>query len=250
MNKLHFERRIGPGLFTRYLSFNMTHLCQMMIFYSFPIWSKMEYGSEQLLALAISKSIQTFSYENAQFLAERLLAIDPTSVSHLFLLAKTHYLQQNYKFAYFLLDTIEHGPSVLLYAECCLKLLKLENGVLALRKWISTSIDRTDNNNDQNSSSNRISPTDQNNSSDKCDLGLLSAAYCLLGKIERRVGRVEQARLALQSCVEIDPLNWTAYKLLAEIGKWSFVFMFYRVFLMELAKLGLILTAILIIYRF
>jgi anaphase-promoting complex subunit 3 len=148
---------------------------------------------QALLSTAIKKALQALSYENAQFLAERLHAMEPTKPEYNYLLAKTHYLQGNIKFAHSLVDGISDDQfCVLLYANCCLELGLISQGESTLRSWI------------------------EKNSHIKSYE--LSNAYCLLGKLNRRVGRLEEARKALLSCIDIDPLNWIAFKILAEIG--------------------------------
>ncbi|KAJ3306747.1 anaphase-promoting complex subunit cdc27 [Kappamyces sp. JEL0829] len=157
-----------------------------------------ELNSFSILIPAIQSAIDSFQYHNALFLAERATAIDPspsTGVEALFLLAKTHYLLGNKKQCKAILEGLvsSSGPCVLLFATCCLELNHLQEGQHALRTWLEHH--QTNN-----------------------DVLVKASIYCLLGRIHRQVGRLKDARDALVKCLELDPINWTAFCMLADIG--------------------------------
>ena len=93
----------------------------------------------QLLYISIEHSIDYFDYQNAILMAEIALAMDQGNQESIFLLAKANYLASNKKTAKSLLDgNTNHGPSVILYGTCCLELRSLQEGHIALTKWIET----------------------------------------------------------------------------------------------------------------
>ena len=90
----------------------------------------------------INKAIEHFNYETALFLAERLVTIDKTCADYSYLLAKVHYLMGNTKFASSILDcTGYHGASVILYANCCLKLSLYKQGQEVVQRYIEQNLE-------------------------------------------------------------------------------------------------------------
>ncbi len=115
-------------------------------------------NSEFVLKTAIKHAIENFQYDNARFLAERLVAFYPDNPEASYLLAKTHYLMGNKQYCLSLIDTTnQHGPSIILYGICCFDLQKYKQGEDSLRRWI-----------DMHSETNALD---------------VSSAYCILGKI-------------------------------------------------------------------
>lgn len=166
----------------------------------------MEDDSNDLLIAAIKHSINSFNLKNALFLAERLFAQSNSRrlETSAFLLAKVHYLLGNHKQCKYLLDSCStDSNTILLYGASCLELDSWQEGEIALRRWV-----------EQDKAKLKLS-TEQSN-----DLNL-SAIYFMLGNICKKVSRLQQAADAFLKCLELDPLNFTAFQSLCDIGKYQ-----------------------------
>lgn len=91
----------------------------------------------QAITLAIHHALDTFDYDTATFLAERLVAQDPSpGAAHM--LARAVYLAGSPALARSLLDpTCAHLPSVLLFAQCSLKIADYIVGATCLSRLMA-----------------------------------------------------------------------------------------------------------------
>lgn len=141
--------------------------------------------------LAIKHSLQTFNYQNAIFLAERLAVSNQPEAS--LTLAKIQYQLGKKAICKSLLDSCsDNVVVVLLYANASMDLDQFQDGETTLRRWLAKSISVEDH--------------------------YSSAVYYTIGKICKSVGRLKEAKEALITAIEFDAFNFTAFQLLSDLG--------------------------------
>nr|KAJ3421478.1 hypothetical protein HK105_003371 [Polyrhizophydium stewartii] len=98
-----------------------------------------------VLEAAAVRALQSLSFANAVFLCERLLAVDPGSDRAAYLLARAQYLGGSPQAAVRTLEPacLQHGPSALLYGQCCADLGRLGDAEAVLAKLVGRHADDT-----------------------------------------------------------------------------------------------------------
>lgn len=150
----------------------------------------------ELAKKIVKEYISNFNYESAQFLAEQSMITFPNDEELQFLVAKIYFLQGHLERSKdTLFSTSTYFPTVLLYSQCCFQLGRAfwTLGQSCLKGWIDLHSEQRDME--------------------------MAVALGLMGLIERRIGRIDEARRYLTEAVELDPLNMQAYLILAEIGE-------------------------------
>ncbi|PFH61028.1 hypothetical protein XA68_18393 [Ophiocordyceps unilateralis] len=152
--------------------------------------------------------LDSASYENALFFAERLVAQDPKSTDALHLYALSHLRLGDARSAYDVSKPIGHRGIHLgctwVFAQACLVLERYKDGIVALEKsrgfW-----------------------------SQKCSVGKHSAmtrapnpdiptVLCLLGKLHRAYGDRKKAVSCFEDALKKNPFMWDAFTALCDMG--------------------------------
>ncbi|TDH64937.1 hypothetical protein CCR75_001552 [Bremia lactucae] len=151
---------------------------------------------EAALVSQVQRYLDIFVYNNALFLAERLVAHHPSEENAL-LLATCYYRTGKIAQAAAILSGAKQDDNRYLLACCCFQLNRLVETENALRGGENYHVD---------------------------DLGALenvpagAAGLYLLGRVCRRGNRRQQAEACFIKSLEIDPFMWIAYEELCELG--------------------------------
>ncbi|KAG7662217.1 CDC27 [[Candida] subhashii] len=94
---------------------------------------------QQYLRSCIIHSLDTFNYTNAEFISERLLAIDGSNLDSIYLYCLSLFHQHKYKSCYHKLIQLNnninnHLGCCYIFGKCCLKLDKCKEGIYQLLK--------------------------------------------------------------------------------------------------------------------
>ncbi|BDA50167.1 Cell division cycle protein 27 homolog [Coccomyxa sp. Obi] len=147
---------------------------------------------EAHLVACIHESLSLYLYENAQFLCERLVAAFPKQ-DHYYLLATCYFRSDQVHRAYNLLLGNSNDPqSRYLLAQCCMRLGKHQEAEHALNPDGDRAMGEVPNG---------------------------AAGYYLLGKICALSNRHEEAAHYYAAALTLDPLLWSAYEELCNLGE-------------------------------
>lgn len=153
-------------------------------------------------------SLDNHLYRNAIFLAERLLAYEPTNDQNIHLLAKTYYSSGQQSSALSILEGVQSPACVYLFARCCLDLDKLHEGETALLGLLE---------------SDAALPKAADQTEERFDLRRTevpdeAAISYLLGQICKKAQKTEQAAIYFSRCLKLNPFLWSAFESLCELG--------------------------------
>ncbi|KAI9907915.1 hypothetical protein PsorP6_004299 [Peronosclerospora sorghi] len=151
---------------------------------------------EATLTSQIQRYLNDYVYDNARFLAERLVAHHPTE-KHKLLLATCYYCSRQKARAAAVLDGATRPKNRYLLACCCLQLDRLaeaENALLGSGNYQMDDLRAIEN------------------------VPSGASGLYLLGKIYRRGNRRQQAVTCFVKSLEIDPFLWSAYEQLCQLG--------------------------------
>lgn len=151
---------------------------------------------------AIWYCLNSYHYEDATFLAERLHA-EVGNNDTVYLLATCYYRSGRKQQAKYLLERhceIHNAKCNLLYARCCLDLGELQKGLLRLNGLLSL----------------RVCTEEEVVAEYGQDAAL---AFWLLGEMNRQLQHVKEAALHFKRCLKYNPFLWTAFQSLCEMGE-------------------------------
>eukprot|EP00040_Diaphanoeca_grandis_P018687 m.98309 g.98309 ORF g.98309 m.98309 type:complete len:737 (-) comp27050_c1_seq1:33-2243(-) len=147
------------------------------------------------LKQAVEHSLQWYNYDNAIFLAERLVGEERNDET-LLVLATAHFRAGRYSNAYSILNAQKSPSCRFLFARCCLELDRLQEGELALTGELfpGASTDITGFHETQ------------------------GAAYALLGQICEKAHRTEQAITCYKKSLDENCFMWSSFESLCKLG--------------------------------
>ncbi|EGZ28162.1 hypothetical protein PHYSODRAFT_554422 [Phytophthora sojae] len=151
---------------------------------------------EEALATQVQLYLDAYVYENARFLAERLVAHHPSEENTL-LLATCYYRNGQAARASAVLSGCTRLENRYLLACCCFeqgKLVEAENALLGGENCHIDDVDAMEN------------------------VPAGAAGLYLLGRVCRRGNRRQQAVACFVKSLETDPFMWSAYEQLCELG--------------------------------
>eukprot|EP01052_Picozoa_sp_SAG31_P052669 SAG31_NODE_13108_length_892_cov_0.977301_1_plen_204_part_10 len=139
-----------------------------------------------LIKKAVQNSLENFQYENAIFFAERLVASHSCD-ENLFSLASCYYQAGQVKRAYCTLkgNQCQTEANRYLFAKCCVNLGQLHEAERCLLQGTTPKG---------------------------------AAGLELLGEICKRTDRVQEANDYFSKALKLNPLQWTAYQHMCELG--------------------------------
>lgn len=147
------------------------------------------------LRAAVNESLEWNQYENATFLAERLVACDG-SAANVYLLANCYNLGGSPQRAYAVLKGSTNAACRYLFARCCITLERLEEAEIAL-----TGGGELEHNHELET------------------LGCTNGSvFLLLGDICRKASRPEQAIQCYRKALATNPFLWVAFERLCSLG--------------------------------
>ncbi|KAG6610043.1 putative anaphase-promoting complex subunit [Phytophthora cinnamomi] len=151
---------------------------------------------EEALATQVQRYLDAYVYDNARFLAERLVAHCPSEENAL-LLATCYYRNGQASRAAAVLSGCSRPKNRYLLACCCFeqgKLVEAENALLGGESYHVDDVDAMEN------------------------VPAGAAGLYLLGRVCRRGSRRQQAIACFVKSLETDPFMWSAYEQLCELG--------------------------------
>ncbi|CEG48107.1 DNA-binding cell division cycle control protein [Plasmopara halstedii] len=151
---------------------------------------------EVALIKQIQRYLDTFVYDNARFLAERLVAHNPNE-ENLLLLATCYFRKGQAAQAAAVLNGATSADNRYLLASCCFQLNRLietESALLGGESYHIVDLDALKN------------------------VPAGAAGLYLLGRVCRRGNRRQQAIACFVRSLEMDPFMWSAYEELCELG--------------------------------
>ncbi|KAF4047271.1 Tetratricopeptide repeat [Phytophthora infestans] len=151
---------------------------------------------ETALVGQVQRYLDLYVYDNARFLAERLVAHHPSEENAL-LLASCYYRKGQVDRAVEVLSGATRAENRYLLARCCFqqnKLVEAENALLGGEKCHIDELDAIEN------------------------VPAGAAGLYLLGRVCRRGNRRQQAVACFIKSLEIDPFMWSAYEELCDLG--------------------------------
>ncbi|KAL7666565.1 Anaphase-promoting complex subunit 3 [[Candida] zeylanoides] len=162
----------------------------------------------QHLRSVVLRSLDTFNYANAEFVCERLLALDASNVASAHLYGLTLMRRGRHKACFnFLAGQPDDLGCSYLYARSCLQLAKHKEGVVRLARAAAT-LER-----DRDSAAARV-----NYESHRSVLPSPSAVHHLLGDLYASMGDTKNAALSYTAAVQLDQFDFEAFQKLARLG--------------------------------
>ncbi|CAH0489304.1 unnamed protein product [Peronospora farinosa] len=151
---------------------------------------------EVVLTSQVQRFLEVYMYENATFLAERLIA-HHTTEKNILLLATCYYRNGQIARAAAVLNGATRPENRYLLACCCLQqgqLIEAENALRGEENYGTDGLDSIEN------------------------VPCGAAGLYLLGKVCRRGNRAKQAIACFVKSLEMDPFLWSAYEQLCDLG--------------------------------
>ncbi|KEZ41550.1 hypothetical protein SAPIO_CDS7716 [Scedosporium apiospermum] len=161
-----------------------------------------------ILRRVIHYHLDNFSYDNALFFAERLVAQDSKAPGSTYLLALCHFRLGDFHSAFEVAKTAALKGSHLgcswIYAQSCLRLRRYREGILVLNKckvlWHQTS------------------NMGKHGTTIRSPFPDAPAVLCLLGKLHLGYGDTAMAGETFDAALKLNPLMWDAFTALCAMG--------------------------------
>jgi len=161
-----------------------------------------------ILRRVIHYHLDNYSYDNALFFAERLVAQDSKAPGSTYLLALCHFRLGDFHSAFEVAKTAALKGSHLgcswIYAQSCLRLRRYREGILVLNKcrvlWHQTS------------------NMGKHGTTIRSPFPDAPAVLCLLGKLHLGYGDTAMAGETFDAALKLNPLMWDAFTALCAMG--------------------------------